>query len=323
MKKILLNIFFILGVSMQSQVSGLLASYYFNSGNANDDIGPYNGTAIGATLTNDRFGNPNHAYYFWGIPNSYINLTTSSVIKQPVESISLWVKTDTVSYAGNGSAYNPILVTKCQAGNNYYEAYSLYYTPSNAEFITIETHPPANERYFFSNPVNFHSWYHVVLAYDNDSIWLYVNATLQQTMYKGFSSVFLTSDSVMLGNGANTQNNRFFHGAIDDIGFYDHVLNQQEIHVLYTAGNPVTGIAENKTSTAFSISPNPGHDKLFISGTNLMSYRLTNLLGEKVDYNIFNSNYNEIDISGLTNGIYYLEISDKENKSAVRKIIKE
>jgi hypothetical protein len=52
----------------QNSVSnGLVAHYPFN-GNANDESGNGNhGTVHGAKLTQDRFGNPNSAYYFDGI----------------------------------------------------------------------------------------------------------------------------------------------------------------------------------------------------------------------------------------------------------------
>ncbi len=49
-----------------------LAGYWPFSGNANDESGnSHNGTVNGATLTADRFGNANSAYYFNGT-SSYI-----------------------------------------------------------------------------------------------------------------------------------------------------------------------------------------------------------------------------------------------------------
>ena len=65
----------LLSISVRGQKinldSGLVACYPFN-GNANDQSGNgYNGIVNGATLTSDRFGNPNSAYTFNGI-NNYI-----------------------------------------------------------------------------------------------------------------------------------------------------------------------------------------------------------------------------------------------------------
>jgi hypothetical protein len=57
----------ILQVSPSTAQSCLIADYPFN-GNALDASGNgYNGTVNGATLTTDRFGNPNAAYEFDGV----------------------------------------------------------------------------------------------------------------------------------------------------------------------------------------------------------------------------------------------------------------
>ena len=72
---------------------GLLGSYPFN-GNANDVSGNgNNGVVTGATLTTDRFGNPNTAFKFDGI-NDYIDLGTG--INYTSHSISVWIKLDSI-----------------------------------------------------------------------------------------------------------------------------------------------------------------------------------------------------------------------------------
>lgn len=66
------------GIAYADIMTGLIADYSFN-GNAVDTAGGNNGTVYNATLTTDRFGNANSAYYFNGIPTlsgggSYIQL---------------------------------------------------------------------------------------------------------------------------------------------------------------------------------------------------------------------------------------------------------
>jgi len=71
---------------------GLVAYYPFN-GNVNDESGNgNNGIVYGATLTNDRLGNPNSAYSFDGI-NDYISVPDSYSLRSPTEavSISAWI----------------------------------------------------------------------------------------------------------------------------------------------------------------------------------------------------------------------------------------
>ncbi len=67
---------------------GLVAYYPFN-GNANDVSGNgYNGTVNGATLTTDRFGNPNSAYNFNGNFQSILTNIVQTNIN--AYSVSVW-----------------------------------------------------------------------------------------------------------------------------------------------------------------------------------------------------------------------------------------
>ena len=63
----------------QVPANGLMAWYKFN-GNASDSSGNGNhGTVNGATLTSDRFGNANKAYYFNGVDNYIIVPASPSI----------------------------------------------------------------------------------------------------------------------------------------------------------------------------------------------------------------------------------------------------
>jgi len=65
---------------------------YLFSGNANDDSGNNNhGTIYGATLTNDRFGNPGSAYLFDGV-DDYIDIGNGQSLKPQFPlSLSAWI----------------------------------------------------------------------------------------------------------------------------------------------------------------------------------------------------------------------------------------
>ena len=92
---------FLLGtlISVNAQVpsyvpSNGLAGWWPFSGNANDVSGyGNNGTVNGATLTTDRFGNPNAAYSFDGI-NDYIRCTSTGVAGSGSRTISFWIKSN-------------------------------------------------------------------------------------------------------------------------------------------------------------------------------------------------------------------------------------
>ncbi len=311
----------LLGLSVAKSQTGpecLIAKYYFDQGNANDDLGNYHGTAVGATLVPNRFGVPNAAYYLNGTPGSYLNLGTANAMKPQALSVSMWVKIAAPVYAGSGYMYNPILLTKCQPGNNCFEAYCLYYKFQTNEIITGCTQLFCTQPSVYSSTtaVALNTWHHLVVAYDFNTIYLYVDGVQQGSVAKGFTQTFLAGDSIMIGNSANVpQNNRFFNGTIDDIRFYNCVLTQNEVNVLYNENNP-SGIAESNVSS-LSIYPNPASDIV-----NLSEYTdvlVTDMLGNEV---MKICNTNTFDISALPAGVYVVTCSRKEGILRRERLVK-
>ncbi|MCU0325142.1 MAG: hypothetical protein MUF45_07790 [Spirosomaceae bacterium] len=218
-----------------STINGLVAHYPFY-GNSNDVIGGNNAKVVGATLTTDRFGKPESAYYFNGTPSNYLNLGSSSVLKPTNGTISLWASIEDFSTTGAGFSYNPIILVKNGNQNNFFEAYCIYIT-DNEKFISIVTSPnPVNEKYIYSN-ANYvkNKWSHVAITFTKDSLKLFIDGKLDKKVFKGFSTEYSSTDSVMLGNSADVQNNRYYKGKIDDVRVYNRALGDSEILSLYNS----------------------------------------------------------------------------------------
>lgn len=217
---------------------GLVADYSFNYGDTRDEAGTNHAKAVGVKLTEDRFGNSNSAYYFEGTYGSYINLGSSPILKPAQATISVWVKFETIAYSGKGYQANPIIVTRNSTNDDFHEAYAivLHYsrrigaTTSVDSLIQVQSHS--------TSTLESGEWYHVVMTYNNKSIALYMNGELQSTAIKDFETVFLATDSVMVGASITAKNQRYFNGTIDDIKIYNRVLSQHEIGALYKAPNP-------------------------------------------------------------------------------------
>src|ERR1039458_7332306 len=75
------------GFAQTFVTNGLVAYYPFN-GNASDAFGTNNGTVYGATLTTNRFGIPNAAYYFNGT-NNYIDILQNSALNALASNVTL------------------------------------------------------------------------------------------------------------------------------------------------------------------------------------------------------------------------------------------
>ena len=214
----------------QITTDGLVAYYPFN-GDASEVLGLEDGKVVGATLTADRFGNPDRAYYFDGTPMSYINLGTSSILKQRYGTISLWVNVDKISNLGDGFDYNPIILTKNGDTDDFFESYCIYIRRSDLKVRSIftERDPGINEKVITTDPISLDQWYHIALTWTDDSIKLYIDGNLATKRYKGFEAEYSATDSVMLGNSANSHNDRYFAGTMDDLRFYDRALSPLEI----------------------------------------------------------------------------------------------
>jgi hypothetical protein len=97
-------VFLFCGITHAGLSDGLVAYYPFN-GNANDESGNgNNGTVNGATLTMDRFGNPNSAYNFDGM-NNFIEISSLSNMQYKPITYSVWINvssymTDVTTWQG-------------------------------------------------------------------------------------------------------------------------------------------------------------------------------------------------------------------------------
>jgi hypothetical protein len=88
--------------------------------------------------------------------------------------------------------------------------------------------------------------------------------------------------------------------------------------------NTVTSIKENNSIYNFiSVYPNPTNTTLFIKTENcsLLQYQITNSLGQVMQQEKVNSN--EIDVSYLQRGIYFIQLKDEKGKLFISKFIKE
>jgi len=337
MKKILLSLVLMLSLNEVLKAQGdpqqdscLIAKYYFNWGNVNDDhVGAYHGTQVGATLVSDRFGNPNAAWYLNGTPNSYINLGTYSALKPTTLSVSMWLNITAPVYSCSGYSYNPILLTKTQTGNNCWESYCFYYDMFTNKIAIAGTRLPCNQPCVWTpSAVSSGTWHHLVFTFDNTAMNLYLDAVLQGTAFKGFSQVYLAGDSVMVGNSANISNDRYFNGTVDDMRFYQCVLSQTQVTSLYNEPNPVgpTGIKSLSTQMKTNIYPNPTSGEFTLTVNKLnenSSIEIYNTLGQIINNVPLTNLQTKIDLREQAEGIYFIRVLENAKPVYFSKVVKQ
>jgi two-component sensor histidine kinase len=194
---------------------------------------------VGADFTTDRFDNENSAIFFQGYEGSYVNLGNYPALKPQVGSISLWAKIEHPVWTGSGVKYNPVIITKSAPGNDFYEAYAIYYMLESHRLVAVTSLDSTRSLGLFTRKIyERNKWHHLVLTYDKNSFSFFVDGKLEQKISKRFEITFNPQDSVVLGSTANKKNNRSLNGIVDDIEFYDTVLNESEVEALFLAPNP-------------------------------------------------------------------------------------
>jgi hypothetical protein len=223
-----------------AQIDSIVAlTFDFNEHEIKEKDGKVIPRSEGITLTSDRFGNEKSAVYIHGNRSSYLNLSTSKLLKPTKGTISLWVNLDRRVYSGKGFDNNPIIYTKNEQALDFNVAYEIAYDSYGKKLMAYSARDSLKDISATAiDKFNFGDWYHVVLTFDRNFLSFYVNGKLQHKARKGYETEYLNTDSVVIGHTASTKNERYSQGVFDDIQFFHRCLSDEEIYNLYNAPNP-------------------------------------------------------------------------------------
>jgi uncharacterized protein (TIGR02145 family) len=229
-----------------SDTTGLIAWYPFN-GNANDESGNGNhGTVNGATLISNRYDSSNTAYYF----SNFDNITTpfQGVQGNADRTITFWAKIEENEIGGYIMRYGGSPTPAATW-------FTIGITPDTMVHLDINN---ATAKYKGSK-VNDGKWHHYVYEYSTSfgsslsGLRIYQDGKLLTELLDSYN--FTTYD---LNTGADYPFKIGEDGgyevqlALDDIGFYNRVLNESEIFQLYANFHPpdtLIAIADNNQVT--------------------------------------------------------------------------
>ena len=215
-------------------ISGLMAYYPFNGNAADESDHGLNGIVNGATLTTDRFGNPNKAYSFNGI-NSGISVQVNSQFSLTKFTLSGWIKS-----TGPG-AYLPRIVAVGPAGTSTHY-YSMLY-----DYGVWDHAPVSSDRLVFFNgntaspfvydlqyshgAIETQAWHHGAVSYDSGRLRFYIDGKLDKdTIIMAPIQQFAGSAVLQIGYSESGDQ---FQGSLDEIRVYNRALNDNEINALY------------------------------------------------------------------------------------------
>jgi len=217
-----------------SLTTGLVAYYPF-TGNAYDSSGNgNNGNVNGASLTSDRFGNSNSAYYFNGSSN-FISVTNKTLTLSGNFTVSCWVKINnlTPSYFDEAifSQWDDRKATKFLIGyrnENTQSGFSFYKYGSNAVgYNNYQTNWSSNT-----------TWNQIVATYEQGFVSkIYINGSMAYTtpsVPAALSNPSSTVTPIEIGHAHGQYGDLWFNGLIDDIRVHSRILSDAEISYLAT-----------------------------------------------------------------------------------------
>ncbi|MEI7584470.1 LamG domain-containing protein [Runella sp.] len=224
-EKLTLSVAFTVSSAIPTNLmSGLVAYFLFNS-NINDESGTIrNGTNNGATLTTDRFGIANKAYYFNG--SSKITLPDNNLpFGNKDRTISMWVYASIrQSNIHNG---NPGHLLKYGVEGVEYQNCNIALWGDVLRVANWSSPPDID--FSYAHPVN--KWFHLVVKIENSNqVKIFIDGVLQYT-----SSVETWNT---LTNGFLTIGEYFSQGKLDDIRIYNRALTDTEVSQLYNSEKP-------------------------------------------------------------------------------------
>ena len=228
------------GTSYGNQITfttpdGLLLYLPFN-GNANDESGNgNNGNVYNATLTTDRFGNPDAAYQFNGV-NSYIQIAASASLSEmytsPEFTITAWISCRSLNRPGYFfeifEQYEPA-TGWCNISLNYFVYYlslSKIYGYGNLQLLT-----PAGG-VAGCNPSlwpEYPGWLHVAISCNSSGVAkFYMQGRLECSVSYSKRTTADNSNPYDIGRG-RAGGHHYSDGKIDELRIYNRELTAAEI----------------------------------------------------------------------------------------------
>lgn len=222
----------LVGSSAEATPTTGLVAYFPFSGNAQDASGSGNhGSVHGASLTADRFGRDDRAYYFDG--DDFIQAPHSPILELATSmTLAAWVRHDTGTspqHIVNMTEFTRGYRLAAWRGNPVGYA-GEFYTESGSQNLVWDGVLPLID-----------VWTHVATTWDGTTFAIYRNGQLASTR-PTFGQIGPSSNDLFIGvlsvSGVPVQG--FFRGDIDDVRVYDRALSAEEVAQVVAVPEPST-----------------------------------------------------------------------------------
>ena len=214
---------------------GLVAHYPLD-GTAKDASGHgYDGKAIGATPTKDRFGRDRHAYTFNGVDNEIV-VDPPPILSDKAMSVSVWARFDLPEPASlwNDVTNNAKLRDPIAGQDDGYSlrSWQLSLCLFDGQDVALWHRLGEFSSAWSKTRVEAGKWYHIAAVWDGEEHHLYLNGVEEHSV-KGIFKASRDEPLRIGAKGAANTKRAFFAGTIDELRIYDRALSADEIAALF------------------------------------------------------------------------------------------
>jgi hypothetical protein len=295
-----------------SGANALVAHYKFEGNTADNTINLYNGATLGTTSF--VTGSVDNSAIMFNGSNSFMQLPANIVNHQQI-SIATWINWKGVSSwqrifdFGNGEDEYLFLTPRASTLNM-----RLAIKQNGVEQTLNTTMPTLNK------------WTHVVVTIGETSVKIYMDGVL--TAESGTITNRPMAFKPVLNYIGRSQFSAdpTFNGSIDDFRVYNYELSASEVAQL--AQLVSTNVTQQNKGGELTVWPNPANDILKITylpgtGANNANLQLYNTAGRLVLAETIQGIYEtEMDVSALPNGIYLLKLTNGNETTTKRVVVK-
>ena len=216
---------------------GLVAHYEFD-GNANDSSGNgSHGEVVGASMTDDKHGNDDSAYYFDNQIHSEYFYTKDYIVfpefTLPSVSISLWVKYIDNAHSGDHSA------AMVSFGEHETNMINLSTNADGDMMLAVRGNGTSllKNSVVLEEVLSDNEWHHITATIDNNDkvATIYFDGS-QEITEQLTDNIYINSEAMYASlhkwDYGNSMASRFV-GSLDDIRIYDRALTLTEIQAIY------------------------------------------------------------------------------------------
>lgn len=305
-----------------------VACYPFIAGATNDATGNgHDGTAVGPTIAADRFGVGNNAYWFDGTGDRVELPALGDFLTGDEFTVSFWLKTDMTAPQAVILTQPDVVTDRLSIAPHY------NHNGANTVFWDFGNIFSGGRSSIIPFALDTTLWQHWVFTHSaaDNTMAIFLDGALILTEAHS-STIVDRTRPVWIGGGTPSGGGSFhFHGAIDDVMFFEVALTNLQVAALYgdqVLAAPCSNISvpEVDASPSWSVTAEPGGSVFTIMRSGAVpscAIAVTNLLGTEVMRTTLGEGGTtaRLDLSGLASGTYLFVVMDKYGASARRVVL--